>query len=286
MADRSYFAGGVGRNHDAMYGHDGSEFYVVNVNSDGKIRVISDPYVYQIAEGNISDHVGWQKIGYNADIQTAEEVVSPQGGTYVWPTGATTVTIESSDNAQDKAGGSGALAVTLYYLTTAYVEKSVTVTLTGTTPAAVCSDFFRFLNMRVSSVGTGGVPVGNLSLKSGATTYAYIRLGKTRARQPVWTVPVGKVLYILTCDHGVIHTAANKSFTMTLKATYDEKSNTVLTSGVHFMPFYEVVNDAGFVPKTFVKPLRFPAQTDIIVVGSSSGTATAECSMEGWVETA
>lgn len=274
-----------GTNMRAMFGYDGSEYYLTQVNSEGKMRVISDPYLYQIAEGNLSGHASWSKMGFNADIQSAEEVLAPQGGTYAWASGATTVTIESSDNTQDKSGGTGALAVTLYYLTTGYVEKTSTKSLNGTTPVEVCTDFFRFLNMRVSSVGTGGSPVGNLSLKGGATTYGYIRAGKTRARQMVWTVPAGKVLYVTNFDHGVVHSASNKYLTLTMKATYDEKSNTVLTAGVHFMPFYEILNDFGHVPKEFASPKRFPAQTDIIVVGSSTGTASVECYMAGWVET-
>ena len=40
---------------------------------DNKPRVSAMPYTYDIAEGNISDHYAWAKIGFNAAIGVTEE---------------------------------------------------------------------------------------------------------------------------------------------------------------------------------------------------------------------
>lgn len=53
-----------------------------------KPRVSSMSYLYDIAEGNVSGHTPWSKIGYNPAVATTEEDVWSAGGVYVFPTEA------------------------------------------------------------------------------------------------------------------------------------------------------------------------------------------------------
>lgn len=263
----------------------GVAYGVKHVNN--KPRVSSMPYLYDIAEGNVANHSAWSKIGYNPDIQSAEETVTPQGGVYAFPTAGMQMTLESSDNTQDKAGGTGALTVTIYYLDSNYAEKSETVTLNGTTKADTAgTDIFRVNNMRVATTGTNYKPVGNLSLKGkvDTLTYGYIRAGYTRQRQMVYTVPASKNLYIVFASAYAVHTAANKACILTLRATYDEKAGVLLTAGKFFMPFWEALLVDAPAIADYPMPLRFPAKTDLMVVGSSTGTATTTIALRGWLE--
>jgi len=64
--------------------------------ADGKPRISTMPYAWDIAEGNVSGHTPWTKIGYNPAIGTSEEDVWSAGGLYVFPTGATQMEVVSS----------------------------------------------------------------------------------------------------------------------------------------------------------------------------------------------
>ena len=60
---------------------------------DNKLRVSAMPYLYDIAEGNVSGHTPWSKIGFNPSITTTEEDIWSAGGSYVFPTGATAMAV-------------------------------------------------------------------------------------------------------------------------------------------------------------------------------------------------
>jgi hypothetical protein len=106
---------------------------------DNKIRVSAEPYLYDIAEGLVPGHSGWSKMGFNSDVQTAEEIISPQGGTYAFPTAKMQMAVSSSSVEDDPAvagtgaAGTGLYSITIYYLDNDYIERSETVTLNGQT---------------------------------------------------------------------------------------------------------------------------------------------------------
>lgn len=253
----------------------------------GNLSVINQEYMQGIAEGDIPGHVLWTKYGYASAI-TAEATIWPLNSSYVFPSANTAMSIASSDNTQDKAGGTGALTVTVYYLNDSYVEHTTTVTLNGTTWVDLTpTDTFRINYMVVASVGTGGKPVGNITLADKAThtvNYGYISAGRNHSRMAYYTVPAGKALYINSICGSVVNTAANKSCRVILLATYDEQSDTVLTAGTHFMPFYEGISDGGPLPSCRSAPLVFPATVDIKFNAVSTGTSTVAVTMSGWIE--
>ena len=64
---------------------------------DGKPRVSSMPYTYDISEGNVSGHTTWSKIGYVAAVNATERDMAPwMTASYVYPTSELTMTIVSS----------------------------------------------------------------------------------------------------------------------------------------------------------------------------------------------
>ena len=260
-------------------------------------RTVATPYTYQIMEGNIPDHTGWSKIGFHAAISTDELDMMPwasaaagYGWKYPWPAGALTMTLVSSSIEDDPvvigtgAVGTGAWTVTVYYLTTAFVEKNVTVTMNGQTAVAVAADIYRVQNMRMATCGTAGWAVGNLRLATATPqTYGYISATKTRQRQCVWTVPTGKALYISDIYFSCAQQAASKYVRFTVRANYDDKSKTVLQRGL-FMPFKEVaLNNTGY-NRQLTMPVRLPATTDLTISAIADSAALGTCGLSGWLE--
>jgi hypothetical protein len=250
---------------------------------NGVPRVASMPYTFDIAEGNVSGHTPWGKLGYNSDIQTAEEIVSPQGGTYVFPT-AEMQLYAIMDSASDRNLATGLWSARVYYLTDDYVEKTTDVTLNAASVALSVSDTFRINNVRAMAVGVAGKAVGNIKIANaeGTVTYGYIAAGNTRQRQFVYTVPAGKTLYITQANLYAIHSAANKRAMITLRANYDEKLGAKIS---FFMAHAEAILSDNPIAVTYTMPKKFPEKVDVIVVGNSNGTASFAIAMAGWLET-
>lgn len=257
---------------------------------DGKPRVSSMPYTYDIAEGNVSNHVNWSKIGFNSAIGATEEEMWVVGGAYVFPTGALTMTAvsDSVEDDPDKGAGvpgTGAWTLTGYYLTTAFVEKTVTITLNGTSAVTIAADIYRWQNCRVTTTGTGMAPAGNITIASGGTTYGYISAGRTRMRQCIWTVPAGKVLYVTQIAFSCSDQAASKMCRFTTKANYDNLSGAILPRGL-WMPFNEVTLNNTAYFRELNPPTKLPATVDLKVSALTNSAAQGTCSLRGWVEPA
>ena len=253
---------------------------------DGKPRVSTMPYTYDIAEGNIANHVNWSKIGYNAAIGATEEEMWPVSGAYVFPTGALTMTAvsDSTEDDADKApAGTGAYTITVYYLIATFTEKTVIVTMNGVGAVTIATDIYRIQNIRVTTTGTALSAVGNITIASGGVTYGYISAGRTRARQCIWTVPAGKSLYITQIAFSCADQAAGKYARFTTKANYDNLSGAILQRGL-FMPFNEVIlNNTAYV-RELNPPTKLAATIDLKVSVLANSAAQGTCALRGWIE--
>jgi hypothetical protein len=192
--------------------------------------------------------------------------------------------VSSSEN--DAAAGTGARTVTIHYLDGSYVEKSVTVTLVGTTPVTIATDMFRIQTARVATVGSTGAAVGNLSITNsvGNVTYGYVRATKTRQRQCIWTVPAGGTLFITQAIFSAANMGSTKYARFTLKTTYNEKENIVLPAEF-FMPQHEVALMNSIYSQDLSPPIKLPARTDLKVTAETNDTAAVlTCELRGWFE--
>jgi hypothetical protein len=250
-----------------------------------KPRVSSMPYAYDIAEGNVTGHTAWSKNGWNGTVGTSYETMwAGSAGLYAFPTAERQMTVVSSNNVDDKAGGAGALTVYVNYLDDAFTAKTATATLNGTTPVNLsAADVYRVQNFRVATCGANGVPTGNLTLAYSGTTYGYIAAGFNNSRTCVWTVPAGKVLYITS----VMYSAAGTKYVrFTNRATYDNASSTALAAGM-FMGYTEAVLLNDTFVKEFTCPTKLPAGTDLKVdVIAEAAGSVCSCRLGGWYETA
>jgi hypothetical protein len=163
-------------------------------NIDGKPRVSTMAYLFDMAEGNISGHTPWVKIGYNPVVGTTEEDVWSNGGTYVFCTTAGKWEVVSSDNTQDigtsiKSGTStGGSTTTLIdsganfnAATAVAVGDCVILDKSGTTPewgyvTEVTSDTTLTLSGGFSSGGTGSGRAYNVIDKSAYTNAQAVKI--------------------------------------------------------------------------------------------------------------
>jgi len=260
-------------------------------NADGKPRFSSMPYAYDIAEGNITGHVAWNKYAINDDVDSAnEEDVWCVGGSYVWPAGAQQMEVVSSSVEDDpvKADtnpGSGIHSVRIYYLDVNFVEKTTDVTLNGTgVVTTTATDIYRINRIRPLIVGSGLKAAGNIDVRNTADTPIYSRIatGFTKGRQLVYTVPQAKVLFINQFTGSVGGTTAPKYGRFTIRSTWDDIS---LTRNAWMTAYGESGQSSGFFSIQYLCPIKFPAGSDIIV---SCKTLDDNCyvtaSLRGWQE--
>ena len=248
------------------------------------------PYTYAIAEGEIPNHSLWQKSGFVTTTGTAQVTMWNPATAYVFPPspGIEMEIVSTDGTGADTAAGAGVQQVRIGYLTVGLVEKSEIVTLDGTTHVHTTgTDIYRINSFRAYRVGANGVAKGTITAKNvgAAVTYASLGAGQTRARGGFYTVPIGKTLYITSFSASCSASTANKSERITLHATYDDISASLLTpAGVFFMPFLEVQLSDSVIIREMELPLAFPAGVDLklSVIGESGGTCS--CYLRGWIE--
>jgi len=269
------------------YTWNGTTWVIIGkANVDGKQRVSAMPYLYDIAEGNVSGHTLFAKLGYNADVGATEEDIWTIGGQYVFPsTGMGMQVISGSAN--DTAAGSGLRTIRVNYLTDTYAAASEVVTLSGTTAVPlVATNIFRVNSIRVATAGSTNVAAGDINCTNttGAVVYRSITAGYTRGRGAIYTVPLGKTLYITTIHVSSGFTTAGKVVRWTGRANYDDSSNTILAVGT-FMAHFEAMTEDTSDTRELVIPMRIPATCDVKLSAVSNGAGSfCQCSIRGWLE--
>jgi hypothetical protein len=253
----------------------------------------SRDYFVAVAEGDIPNHTRWDKFGYNADVDNAEEDMISQGGIYVFPalTGIQ-MDIVSTNDADGKTAApnsTGVRTVNIHYLDDTGAALIETITMNGTTAVATTATKISRVNyLTAKTIGSGGVAAGTITLSEhGATTknYAQITVGYTRSRQCIYTVPLGNTLFITSLVVSGVNTAVGHWCRFTLRSTYDELENAVRN---FFLPCAEILVEDGSFHRQFITPLRFPAGTDIkltVISDASNSNEVTSCSLRGWLET-
>jgi len=265
---------------------------------DARLSTMSKDYFVGVAEGDIANHVGFNKIAFNATVGTAEEDIWFGSIGYVFPAVAqqmelVSTSVEDDPVKADLSIGTGVHSVMIYYLDNAYAQKTETVTLNGlgivTTAAA---NILRVNDIRAWTVGSAYKAVGNISIRNiaGTPVYRYLPAGFTRGRCSSYTVPLGKALYIMDWYVGVSGLNAGNYARLTLKSTYNELGSDningiILTPGLFFMPLAGMAIPNSSITRNFVIPIKVPATCDVKVSAySDSGAAVIETAYRGWIE--
>jgi len=232
-----------------------------------------------IAQGLFPGGSPVSKLGNVSGVADTEVDVWAVGGTYTFPAAAQQMEVVS-DSAQDTAAtGTGAWTVKIWYLDSAFKEKTETITLNGLTPVpTVATDIYRINNFWVITAGTGKKAAGNIDIRNLADTPIYSRIstGLTRARNAMYTVPFGKKLYIWQITYAS-STATSKDARFTLRSNYNSMDNVV-------SPLFYAYSEIGIQDATFTIeyaiPIKFPAGSDIKVSVISASGAAGICSVQ------
>lgn len=157
---------------------------------------VTEPFELQVARGQIMGHSSVIIFGYNPDLDTSEESVWPDGGLVPHPTVASVLSIASA-SASDDSAGVGARTVYIQGLDGSYNTVSETVTLDGTNAVSTTNSYLYVNQFTVTSVGSTGHNVGEITAKVGATLYDLIAATYNNRTTAHYCVPAGYTGYIV-----------------------------------------------------------------------------------------
>lgn len=202
------------------------------------------------------------KFGHAIALGTAKSTIWSPLGIYVYPSGATAMTI-SSGSVDDKADGTGARTVIVTGLDDQWNEEHQAVTLNGQAGVAIPIELRRAYRIKVITAGSGGQNVGILYVGEGAiasgipaTIYAQVDVGLNQTLMTPYTIRAGKKGYI-TCLFASL--GANKD--LTLEVVVREPGEVFRVRRIRYVRSVPIA-----VP--FELPIGpIPAQSDIEVRG-------------------
>ena len=145
--------------------------------------------LFDMAQGKMYNAEALNLFGFNREVGSTFETVWNDGGSYVYPGSALTMSIVSTS-------ASDTMDVLINGLDASYNPISETVTLTGTTPVTSTVQFFR-IN---SAIILSGSNVGGITISNGGTKYAFIEATLGVTQSIIYTVPAGYTFYIFRID--------------------------------------------------------------------------------------
>lgn len=260
----------------------GSGYGVKHINN--KPRVSAMPYTYDIAEGNVSGHEAWTKIGFTPAMTTTKSDVWSYGGVYTFPAIATNLSIWSSSANDNVSGSSGARIACVKYLDTDYKEQTEFVSLRGVTSVAMTGSALRINEFYITSAGSSNATSGSVKLfanTTGSVVYGYISPAMTRARSSVYTVPAGKALFVTNVTFSWAYAGHDNYTRMYTRANQMEGVRT----GSIFYPYTECVCANSSQSVDLDVPTKLAEKVDIRVSGIATVAGTATAVLRGWLET-
>ncbi len=243
-------------------------------------------YLQAIGEGDVPNTVVFEKTGYSPASTTSPTTLWNVGTNYVFPTANIAVEIVSTSANDIAVTGSGARTVFLRYLSSDYVEHEWTFDLNGVTPVAGPTNFFRTNMFHMVTSGATGMVAGVVSLRlvgGAATVYDQIAVGSSTGRNSVYTVPLGKTVFIHDVMFSCAYSTAGKSERMVLFTSVTPNQVTS-TTGLIFWPKYEAMLVDGNVQKVDGAPIICPEKTDIKVNIFGEANAQSTVNYSGWTK--
>ena len=234
------------------------------------------PFDISVVEGKLTGYQALYRSAYSNAITTTRSVIRAAGGTYTFPSSASTMTVSSSSTADVGQ------AILIEGLDSNYVEQSEVVVLNGKNGASTAKSYFRLNKITVitdSPNTVGGIYVGTGTVTAGvpATVYGFCSSADRVSQSTIYTVPAGKK-YIVT--NGSISSGTTASGNKYITAYFMSRVNGVLyttsTIGV----------TTSFQNLPYNPPIVIPEKTDIWTEAiSSSGTDSVAVTINGYLVT-
>lgn len=148
-------------------------------------------HVHEVALGLREGARLWNKWGYNSDVDTTTdpEVIAEFGGDYTPPTTATTLTIVSSDTADDgDPAGTGAQTLLIYGIDENREYQTEAVTMDGTTNVVTSNTWLGINRVAVTASGSNKSNVGKITITAttGGAILATVPAGEGVTQQLIY----------------------------------------------------------------------------------------------------
>ena len=152
------------------------------------------PIGLAIQIGNIPNFTGVQKFGYNTAVGTSYETIWDNGGTYAYPTSATTAVATSSDTSSDNDS-----TVHIYGLDSNYDLADEVITVGG---SASTTSFIRVFRAVLTNANTGTSNVGKITITVNSIAVSVITIGYGQSLQANYTIPRNYRAFLMSIDVG------------------------------------------------------------------------------------
>ena len=249
------------------------------------VEELNTDFGLEVAKGNVAGHRAINKFGLNGVVASGvtADIWSGglTGGNLIWdaPT-ASTHTIASTD-ANDTSGGSGALTVKIWGLTSwTTTEVNETVTMNTGTPPATSNSYVIIHRMKVVTSGGTSINAGAITATAdtGGVVTARIEIGQGQTQMAVYGVPSIETLYINEIGY-TMNKAGGATALGDIDLLVNSEPQTQLTQFVSKHPggLQSVGNSA--LPITFTPPKTIPGPA-IVKLQTISGTSSI--SVSGW----
>ena len=252
-------------------------------NVGGKIRTISTPYGYAVAEGSLAGHDTIRIIGYRPAMSngTFDDISNITAVTVPIPAAA--VGLEVVANAADASpAGAGARTIEVHGLGQNFQYQEEAVVLAGAAAVALVKTYRRINSVHVTSTGSNGVATGPIIVRGTGGGTEYIRVGAltNASTQCHYTIPANKAGYIVGWSAGSTGAKPTRLYIRTTSDNHNHK----LLAGVYSVKDI-IIADSAFSYKPLPMPIRLPPQCDIKVTGEATGAgASCSASIELWIE--
>ena len=146
-------------------------------------------YKDEVALGRRQGSTGWNKFGYNRDVDVGTEVVAAFGGTFPPLAAASTLSIVSASTDDDgDPAGSGANTIQIIGIDANREYQEEAVTLNGQTPVVTTTTWFGINRVRITLSGSGMVNAGLITVTAvtGGATQATIPAGEGVTQQCIF----------------------------------------------------------------------------------------------------
>lgn len=232
----------------------------------------------EVARGRVYNHSAIHKFGASDVVATSETTIWPEGGRYVFPTSAVTMTVSSSD-ANDTSAGTGGRTVQIYGLDSNYDLIDETISMNGQTAVYTTNQYLRIYRLRVITAGSSQINEGTIYIGTGALTagkpavvYGCIVIAEGQSLLGYYTVPNKYTGYLISYKVG---TGKNDSVLFKIYLRH----NAVTDASFQLIDHEHVTQDN--VTTNMFAPKRLDSKTDIEFTGASTaGTTEAECHFE------
>ena len=206
----------------------------------------------EVGKGKIAGYSGLFFTGDNNGVTNAEQTLMARGGTYLFPTSATTLDVVSS-SANDTLAGTGANAVVIIGLDSNRDKIIEVVSLAGTTIATTTLSFLRVNSFVVIAAGSNSTNEGTVNCSQGVNVLSQIGIGEGQARQAVASVPNGFTWF-----------AQGVSFSAGEGDEVEFFSDAINDAGVKLRFSKSIIHDttATFANKSYIP---FPQNFDVLI---------------------